>query len=260
MARKLGKKKDKGFHVFVATPAYDGKVDTDYCQSMVEASYAAPLMGLKVTVSCLANGAFIDLARNQFVQAFLNDFKECTHLFFIDADVSFPPDAFIGLVGMNLPVIAGIYPKREPDEKYPIRYMEHPDGGLWCEDNFIMAERVPTGFLCIRRDIVEEMAADAVMLKIAGNDNLVPRVFRTDIIENDDGTKSMIGEDFSWSDDYVAKYGVGIHVWPDIDFKHGGKEGNLAEFLNRTVGGMEKDVETHIEKELSKRTETSSAA
>ena len=242
MARKLGKKKDKIPHVFIATPAYDGKVDTDYCQSVVQASYACPLMGMKMTLSCLANGAFIDLARNQFVQAFLNDFKECTHLFFIDADVSFPADSLIGLVGFNKPVIAGVYPKREPEEKYPIRYMEHPDGGLWCENNFIIAERVPTGFLCIRRDIVEEMAADAIKLKIAGNDNLVPRLFRTDVIDNDDGTQSMIGEDFSWSDDYVAKYGVGIHVWPDIDFSHGGKKGNLAEFLNRTVGDMNKET------------------
>jgi hypothetical protein len=250
MAKRKGKKENiPGLHVFVATPAYDGKVDTDYCQSMIQAAYALPLMGIKITASCLANGAFIDLARNQFVQTFLDDHQECTHLFFIDADVCFPPDALIGLVGLNLPVVAGVYRKREEDEKYPIRYMEHPDGGLWCEDNFIFADRVPTGFLCIRRDVVEEMSADAVQLKIAGNDNFVPRLFYTDLIKDKDGNTGMIGEDFCWSDNYVEKYGVGIPVWPDIDFKHGGFEGNLAEFLNRTITAAEDKVEAHIEKE-----------
>jgi hypothetical protein len=250
MAKRKGKKENiPGLHVFVATPAYDGKVDTDYCQSIVQAAYALPLMGIKITLSCLANGAFIDLARNQFVQAFLDDHKECTHLFFVDADVAFPPDALIGLVGLNQPIVAGVYPKREPEEKYPVRWMEHPDGGLWCEDNFIMADRVPTGFLCIRRDVLEEMAADAIKLKVAGNDAPIPRVFYTDLIEDKDGNPGMIGEDFKFCDNYVAKYGIPIPVWPDIDFSHGGHKGNLAEHLNRTIGTMEESVEAHIEKE-----------
>ena len=232
-------KKHDGPWAFVATPAYDGKVETGYCQSIVEAAYASPLMGIRVTLSCLANGAFIDLARNQFAKVFLEDHPECTHLFFIDADLDFPPDAFCGLIGLNLPVVAGVYPKREPDESYPIRYHESPTGGLWVEDEFIMAERVPTGFLCIRRDVVEEMAKDAIKLKIAGTEGEVARLFYTEVRENADGSKSMIGEDYAWCDDYVKKYKKPIHVWPDIDFVHGQYKGNLAEYLNRTLSGPE---------------------
>jgi hypothetical protein len=233
--KRKTKKAHNGPWVFVATPAYDGKVDTGYCQSIVEATYASPLMGIRVTLSCLANGIFIDLARNQFVKVFLEDHKECTHLFFIDADLDFPPDAFCGLIGLNLPVVAGVYPKREPKESYPIRYAEAPTGGLWVEDNFIMAERVPTGFLCIRRDVVEEMCKDAMQLKIPGTDGTVPRLFATEYITNDDGTQTMIGEDYWWCDWYREKYGKPIPVWPDIDFVHGQYKGNLAEYLNRTL-------------------------
>ena len=249
MSKTKRKKKHNGPWAFVATPAYDGKVDTGFCQSMVEATYAAPLMGMRVTFSCLANGAFIDLARNQFVKVFLEDHPECTHLFFIDSDIDFPPEAFNAFPGLDLPVVAGIYPKREPDESYPIRYHESPTGGLWVENEFIMAERVPTGFLCIRRDVVEEMAKDAIQLKIAGTDGLVPRLFYTEVRENDDGSQSMIGEDYAWCDDYVKKYKKPIPVWPDVDFVHGQYKGNLAEYLNRTLSKPE--VVGHVDDETS---------
>lgn len=250
MARKLGDKKkaqiadevkDKDIHLFVATPAYDGKVQTDYCQSITEASFCAPLFGVKVTLSCLANGAFIDLARNMFVKAFLEDHPTCTHLFFIDGDLSFPPEAFIGLARANLPIVAGVYRKREETETYPIRYADAPTGGLWVEDEFIMAERVPTGFLCIERSVVEEMAAEATQLSLAGTEGLVPQLFYTEVIDDKKGGKTFIGEDFAFCDDYRKKYGAAIHVWPHISFVHGGYKGELAEFLNRQVGELEEE-------------------
>ena len=251
MTRKLGKKvklktvnKEKLNYVFVATPAYDNKVNAEFCQSMINAVYGCPLFGVKVASSILANGAFIELARNQFVRAFLDDHKECTHLFFVDADLKFPAEAFVGLVGMNLPIVAGVYPKREPTETYPVQWQEHKDGGLWCEDGFIMAKRVPTGFLCIRRDVLQEMADDAEQVTITGTDGLVPWVFSTGLIETDKGTTTMIGEDFQFCDNYIKKYGKPIPVWPDIDFEHGGVKGNLAEYLNRTVNGMNDESET----------------
>ena len=249
MARKLGKKKNHiseaakrtNFNVFVATPAYDGKVDTGYCQSITDAAFACPLFGIKMTLSVLANGAFIDLARNQFVKAFLEEHKECTHLFFIDADLSFPPEAFVGLVRAGLPIVAGVYPKRQEKEEYPVLWEDHPDGGLWVEDEFIMARRVPTGFLLIERSVVEEMAADAEKLRLTGTEGTVPRLFYTDIYPHSEGGNTFIGEDFQFCDDYRKKYNRPIHVWPHIEFTHGKVKGECAEYLNRMVNGEPSD-------------------
>lgn len=248
MGRKLGKSikkvnKAKLNHVFIATPAYDGKVDTAYCQSITDAVYACPLFGVKVTLSCLANGAFIELARNQFVKTFLEEQKDCTHLFFIDADLSFPPDAFVGLINLDWPIVAGVYPKREPTESYPVQWAEHEDGGLWAGDEgFLMANRVPTGFLCIRRDVLEEMAEDAEKLTITGTEGTVPWVFGTSIIDTKDGGKTLIGEDFYFCDRYVEKYGKPIPVYCDIDFVHGKYKGNIAEWLNRNINPEKSDM------------------
>ncbi len=242
------------WHAFVATPAYDNRVYTQFAQALADSAFRCPLYEVLLTAVMMANGCFIDLARNIFVRIFLEEFPDCTHLFFIDADLKWSPKAFIGLVRADLPICAGVYPRRQTDESYPVHFAEHPDeGGLWVEtiDGFdwFMANRVPTGFLCIRRDVVEEMAADADQLDIFGQPSPVPELFFTSHDTNDvrwPGTRRYVGEDYGFCDNYVKKYGKPIHVWPDIDFEHGsqqiGVKGNLLEWVA-------KDVEKQAEKQ-----------
>lgn len=235
--RKLGKEQPR-VHAFVATPAYDGKVEVNYSQSLAEAAFCCPLYQVFFTCAVMGNGAFIDLARNNFVKWFLEDEdkKDCTHLFFIDADLKFEPRAFVGLMRANKPICAGVYRRRQEQEDYPIHLMPHPEvGGLWVEDGWVMAKRVPTGFLCIRRDVLEEMSKDAPKIKIEGQEGYAPRLFYTRIDEQD----RFVGEDFAFCDDYMKKYGTPIPVWPDIDFTHGKFEGNYHKYLERMV--MEQD-------------------
>ena len=246
-AKEVPKVRLNNWHAFVATPAYDDRVLVQYAQSMTESAYCCPLYQVQITASMMANGAFIDLARNIYVRLFLEEFPDCTHLFFIDSDLKWEPRAFIGLIRADLPIVAGIYPRRQADEDYPVKFMEHPEkGGMWVENvdgiDFFMAERVPTGFLCIRRDIVEEMAKDAVQLDIHGQPSPVPQLFETKLDYEGtrwDGTARFVGEDYAFSDKYVAKYGKPIHVYPDINFVHGsaqiGKEGNLLKWVAEDI-------------------------
>ena len=242
MKKKLGDKRKKeqvkpdDWNVMVCTPAYDGKVDTNYSQSLAEAAFCAPLFGVKLTASVMGNGAFIDLARNIFVKMFLEDHKECTHLFFIDADLQFPSSAFIGLIRSGHDICAGVYPRRQSPQDFPCRFKEHESGGMWEVDDWVMCDRVPTGFLCISRKVVEEMAADADKLIIHGQKGPVPRLFYTRV-EGD----HFIGEDYCFCDDYVKKYNKPIPVWGNIDFIHGGYEGNLQEHLEERIKELDED-------------------
>ena len=242
--KKLGDKRKRkveanNWDVYIATPAYDGKVDTDYSQSLAESAFCSPLYQVKITAGVMGNGAFIDLARNIFVKIFLEDFPEATHLFFIDADLKFPPNAFIGLIRSGLPICAGVYRRRQDPEEYPVKWAEHPEiGGLWLEDGWLMCDRVPTGFLCIERKIIEEMAAEAKPLNIHGQDGPVPQLFYT----KTDEENRFVGEDYCFCDDYIKKYNKKIPVWPDIDFIHGGYKGNLLEYLEKRIEDESKDM------------------
>ena len=141
--------------VFVATPAYDGRVLTDYAISIAESFLVAPVNGIYATATVMGNGAFIEIARNHFVRMFLE--SDATHLFFIDADLRWEARAFVELARADKPICAGAYRKRQDPEEYPIRYVSNPDGTIMIRDGWIMADRVATGFLCIRRDVIQRM-------------------------------------------------------------------------------------------------------
>ena len=221
-------------HAYICTPAYDGKVECNYSQSLAEAAFCAPLYGIQITAGVMGNGAFIDLARNVFVKKFLEEFTDCTHFFFIDADLKFEARAFIGLLQAKEPICAGIYRRRQEPEDYPFKGAENPDGGgLWFVNDWLQCERVPTGFLCIERKVLEEMAADAPKITIAGQNGPVPWVFHTSFDGEwvpKDGAK-FIGEDYAFCDDYRKKYGKNIPVWTNFNFVHGGHKGNMYEWL-----------------------------
>ena len=241
MAFKHKQQKDNfqkaSIHAFVCTPAYDGKVECNYSQALAEAAFCCPLYGIRLTASVMGNGAFIELARNIFVKRFLDEFTDTTHLFFIDADIGFQPNAFVGLLQANLPICAGVYRRRQDPEDYPCVFSDEPEkGGLWFQDDWLMCKRVPTGFLCIRRDILTEMAAKAPQINIAGQDGPVPWVFHTKFDEQN----RFIGEDYAFSRRWRDAGGM-IWVVPDLELTHHtttqAYPGNFHEFMMRQPGG-----------------------
>ena len=238
--RRLGKERKRvgRVHVYVATPAYNGRVDDCYAQSLAEAAFTCPLYQVYFSAAVLKGGAFIDLSRNLFAHWFLSkpEFADCTHLFFVDSDLKFEARGFVGLARSGQPICAGAYRRRQKDEDFPVALAINPDGGgLWVETDevggeWVMADRVPTGFLCISREVLEKMAAQAPMIEIQGQGK-VPRLFYTYI----DDKGRFVGEDFAFCDDYRRIFGKPIPVWPDLDFVHGGYEGNYKKFLSERI-------------------------
>lgn len=251
-------KKDlKPLHVYICTPAYAGQVDSDFTQSLAETAFCCPMYNVQLTAGIIGNVGFIELARNMFVKKFLEEQPDCTHLFFIDGDLQFESRAFIGLVRSGLPICAGLYRRRQAHEDYPLMAAENPDGGgLWFIDDWLQCKRVPTGFLCISRKVLEEMADDAPCLDVADQKGGIPWVFdlkkepiqagtrpvaqtygeaRKLIANGEDPTGAfrLIGEDYTFCDKYVEKYGKNIPVWSNFVFTHHGFKGNFFEYLTR---------------------------
>jgi len=249
--RKLGARhqlRPVNAKAFVATPAYDGHVLADYAMSLADSVVAAAQCDIAVMASVMGNGAFIEIARNVFVKQFLE--TDCTHLFFIDADLKWESRAFVGLINANRPVSAGAYRRRQEPEDYPLHYLEDPaEPGLSIiEGGWIPCDRVATGFLCIRRDVVEAMAAVAPKWKIREQGS-IPALFYTKLVEQtaepDSDVKGFVGEDFSWCDDYMDKFrpqfgNQPIMVWPDFDFVHNGYKGNWLMHINKEVAEYER--------------------
>jgi len=244
-------------HVYICTPAYNGEVDSDFAQSLAETAFCCPMYNIQITAGIIGNVGFIELARNMFVKKFLEENKDCTHLMFIDGDLKFESRAFVGLVKSGLPICAGLYRRRQAKEDYPLKHTENPDGGgLWFVNDWLQCDRVPTGFLCISRKVLEEMADEAPCMEVADQKGGVPWLFdlkkestkevegrpvartygeaRKLIAEGKDpqGVFRIIGEDYTFSDKYVEKYKRPIPVWSNFEFVHHGFSGNFWKYLN----------------------------
>lgn len=242
----------KRLHAYIATPAYDGKVHGEFALSLAQGMQALTLYGINATAAVMGNGAFIDLARNAFVRMFLA--TDCTHLFFVDSDLEFEPHAMAALMLADKPICAGLYRRRQEPEDYPVRWVNHPEqGGLWVEeDRWLMCDRVPTGFLCIRRDVIEAMVKDVIILNLPGvTEKGTPRLFYTFV--NSDN--AFVGEDFAFCEDYKKKYAAPIPVLMDLNFKHGGFKGNFYSYLEREI-----EKEKSLKQAESGMAETLSAA
>ena len=102
-----------------------------------------------------------------------------------------------------------------------------------------MCDRVPTGFLCIRRDVIEAMVAVSPKWHLKDH-GAIARLFYTKETPDarPDGSHGFVGEDYAWCDDYMQhhKKNFGdqpIMVWPDFDFTHGRWKGNWWDFIQR---------------------------
>lgn len=204
--------------VFIATPAYKGEVTASYAQSLLLAAQDCAKRDIELVPKIVKNGAFIEIARSKLVKMFLE--TDCTHLFFIDADIGFESQALAGLVQAESPFTAGVYPKREGDEYNAQLWEPHQMKGGW-----IACKRVGAGFICLQREIVESLSELAPVREFQGE--RMPMVFDTRYDDN-----VFVGEDYDFCDYYVKLTGEPIWVYPDINFDHDGKLGNLHKALS----------------------------
>jgi hypothetical protein len=212
--------------LFIATPAYDSKVNSLYAQSLLVAGQHCFANGIQCASIILGNGAFIEVARNVLVKRFLE--TDFTHLMFIDADIGFGENYLTELVKANLPISAGAYRQRDVEEKYALTPEGQENGG------WLSMSRIGTGFMCIRRDVAEIMSERAPKVRRSSMDSteMLPWVFRT----QQEGR--FLGEDICFCDSYMQLYREGVFdqpiwVWPNMDLDHAGYKGNYLAYTQR---------------------------
>jgi predicted RNA methylase len=146
-----------GRKVLLATTAYDSP-DASYTFSIARSREALSAAGIQSGYYLLQGNCHVDDARNAVVRDFLE--SDCTELIFLDADVSWEPDALVDLAQINKDLVGGIYPYRREnsdEEKMPVRHLPE----IVMDGDLIEVEGLPTGFMKIKRHVLETMAATA---------------------------------------------------------------------------------------------------
>lgn len=141
-----------GQKVMIATTSY-GDPDFTYTYAISRSREALADAGIQSAYLLLQGYCHVDDARNAVVRTFLE--SDCTELLFIDADVSWEPDGIVQLCGRDLDIVGGVYPYRRASENMPMRLM---DGRLPDEEGMLEVEGLPTGFMKIKRHVLETLA------------------------------------------------------------------------------------------------------
>lgn len=144
-----------GPKVMLATTAYDTPAAA-YTFSIARSRQALSDAGIASAYLLLQGNCHVDDARNSVVRDFLE--SDCQELVFLDADVDWEPKHLVQLCGRDLDLVGGVYPyRREGGETMPVRLKD----GARIENGLLEVEGLPTGFMKIKRHVLEAIAAQS---------------------------------------------------------------------------------------------------
>jgi predicted O-methyltransferase YrrM len=144
-----------GKKVMLAIPTYD---DPSCALTFALACSREALTeaGIQSALLILQGNCHVDDGRNSIVRDFLE--SDCTDLMFLDSDVTWEPKDLVQLCSRDVDIVGGVYPyRREGGQNMPVRMMAEAQ----IVDGLMEVEGLPTGFMKIKRHVLETMAAAA---------------------------------------------------------------------------------------------------
>lgn len=203
-------------HVLIATPTYDAKVTVGYMMSLFGLTRLLSENEINYSLHLTSN-TLIPRSRDELAYMAMSN-PEVTHLFFIDADVSFNANVPAALLERaDYPIIAAVYPRRNAIPiQFPVAPLSVPESVD--ARGALKVTAAPTGMMLIRKDVLLE-TAKVSPIKYANRLNQkdgIPHIFEELMYEN-----HLMGEDFSFCIK-AAKCGFGTFVVPGLLLSHEG--------------------------------------
>lgn len=208
-------------HPQICIPCYGGQLFESVFVSMLKFVIYANKIGMNFSIDTMVNESLITRGRNNLVAKMMEN-SQSTHLLFIDADIGFQPENIFQLLLHDKEVVGGLYPKKS----LPIDYVVNVDpkhvnekGEIQLINGLIPLTRLGTGFMMIKREVLNKMFAAYPETKYIGNigldkkyDPFMYALFDT-IITKDLEYNS---EDWTFCDRWRA---IGGEIWGDISIK-----------------------------------------
>ena len=220
--------------VFLATPCY-GAPASEYVAALFESVSALASADIDAALEIYVGHCHVDDSRNRLVRDFLE--TDCTDLVFLDADVGWRAADLVRLLGHMRDIVGGTYPLKKDEEDYPLRLLEAA-GAPVCYDEagLVEVESLPTGFLRMRRPVLETMDSHAPHFEDKDHQpgqRMVPIIFERGL---------MGGVRRSGDYQYCAKWrdmGGKLYLDPACAFTHVGEKvwsGTWLDWFQRNSG------------------------
>ena len=182
--------------LYILTPCYGGMCYISYLQCLINTLNLFRQYNFPIQVEFCKNDSLVSRARNNLIAKAMHDPK-CTHMIFIDNDITWNPVSILKLIIANKPLVGGAYPiKRYNWEKLTtdstsyddtvinkwvdkknkntslkesmsdidmiqsslLRYnINYIDKYIEIQDNLTQVKHLATGFMLMQRTMVEKM-------------------------------------------------------------------------------------------------------
>jgi hypothetical protein len=181
--------------LFILTPCYGGTCYINYLQSLINTLNLFRVYNFPIQVEFCKNDSLVSRARNNLIAKAMHDTK-CTHIIFIDNDITWNPVSILKLIIANKPLVGGAYPikrynweKLTSDNAYDetvinrwidkknknnslkesmtdidmiqsslLRYnINYISKYIQIEDNLTEVKHIATGFMLMQRTMIEKM-------------------------------------------------------------------------------------------------------
>ena len=138
--------------VLIGTPAYDGKVDVWYANSLVNTIRMSYEKDVVIVPVYMAYDSLVQRARNDLVKlAIEEDFDD---LIFIDADQEWDPAWIFKLLDSNKDVIAGTVVKKSDQPAFNVKALKD---GVKLDGELAEVDCVGTGFMRISKNALKQV-------------------------------------------------------------------------------------------------------
>lgn len=148
----LFERKPKMRRVLIATPAYDGRLDVWYTDSLVNSVRLAQDKGIFLHPVYLSYDALIQRARNDLIRLAVEENYD--DMIWIDSDLQWDPQWILDLLDRPEDVVGGTYRKKTDDEEmYTIKTRDLTPG----KNGLVKLEGIGTGFVKMSRKAVKAL-------------------------------------------------------------------------------------------------------
>lgn len=242
----------------IGTPTAGGVVKAEFANTLTGTILDLKERGIGVRYMSV-DGADVELARNYLATLFLED-EACTHLFFIDSDMSFSGDLCHRLMKTDRDVIGAACPRREMDMRllaqrfqsgskdfnaalaFSMKYnVKLGTDELSVRNGLCEVEGVGTGAMVIKRNVFQTMLDKGVASRRDNQDSgkfvgLAGGI--GDFFERIRGEKSLISEDLSFCHKWRNSCGGKVWALVDQDVGHVGHMRFGVPYYHRLAQGL----------------------
>jgi hypothetical protein len=205
----------------IGTPSYDGKLNAQYVDSLLQTLYLASSRKDEVFPIFLCYDALLQRSRNDLFQMAYE--SEVDYLFFIDSDMSWKPEDFFKLVDSKEDFILATGCKKVDELTYTIKIL--PESKL--EDEIIEIEGGGCAFMRLSKNVISKIWGNSEEYNEPHKKGKM--IFNISIVDGE-----LVSEDISFCNNWRMLKGK-IYLDSSINLNHYGNKtytGDFRSFLN----------------------------